>query len=686
MEERALDRIRSVRQLWRVENMDKHLLLTMQQTAYTEWWSDIEQYARRAISEPLPALHFELFRQFEDEGQRIPYEQVYFERRGRLGALALILLRLQAEQHRMSMGTRIGGANAALRQHTEHEQVWNRNEVLTALEEALWDVCGEYTWCLPAHLPSGAATPAWQEIDLFSAETAGMLAELSILLAGMIDQRIIERMHLEIRRRVLDVLVDQERHFGWETAEHNWSAVCASGCGIAGLLVEQHDERQQLILKRVLKALDYFLRGYGDDGGCAEGIGYWVYGFGYFTYLIDMLEATGYPVQLSEAQQRKIRAIAAFPQATHLSSGVFVNFSDSEERQTLPTGLLSRLAQRQALEISLPLELPLFSEDHCHRWAHVLRDLLWSEPEHRGVDRTLAYKEATRTTDAMYIDMNEIGHYWHNLEWLVVPGRVGFAAKGGHNDEPHNHNDLGSFIIHGGGQNLLCDPGAGMYTQAYFAPGREAILHISSAGHSVPCVNGLEQQSGREHTAVVLDIEQRAQETLFALELAAAYPEAAGLQSFIRHFHWQPLASEDDSTSRAELEVHDRFIFKEQIGANNIGVFGVTTGAGIQISERFMSRIKPQLGEHFVLWQGEQALVRLDIDRERYEVDIEELASHDHEGQPITLYRTKLTVTWNTHELNRAGEIDRSIPDASILDAQKPDLHCAFVFTVISQQ
>ena len=33
-----------------------------------------------------------------------------------------------------------------------------------------------------------------------------------------------------------------------------------------------------------------FLDGFASDGGCAEGVVYWAYGFGYFTYAADLLE------------------------------------------------------------------------------------------------------------------------------------------------------------------------------------------------------------------------------------------------------------------------------------------------------------------------------------------------------------------------------------------------------------
>ena len=35
--------------------------------------------------------------------------------------------------------------------------------------------------------------------------------------------------------------------------------------------------------------MDYYLQGFGPDGACLEGLGYWNYGFGYFVYYADLL-------------------------------------------------------------------------------------------------------------------------------------------------------------------------------------------------------------------------------------------------------------------------------------------------------------------------------------------------------------------------------------------------------------
>lgn len=144
----------------------------------------------------------------------------------------------------------------------------------------------------------------WQQVDLFASETAQTLAEIILLLGEQLDSHVVAQVRGEVERRVLEPVFWEPRHFQWETADHNWAAVCASGCGIAALLLAEDDPRKATAIEKMLGSLDCFLAGYREDGGCPEGVGYWVYGFGYFIYFADMLgELTG-GLWMSSARKR----------------------------------------------------------------------------------------------------------------------------------------------------------------------------------------------------------------------------------------------------------------------------------------------------------------------------------------------------------------------------------------------
>jgi hypothetical protein len=108
------------------------------------------------------------------------------------------------------------------------------------------------------------------------------------------------------------------------------------------------------------------------------------------------------------------------------------------------------------------------------------------------------------------------------------------AVKGGHNQELHNQNDVGSLIVHIDGESLITDPGRGKYTRQYFGPERYDYLVNSSRGHSVPVVNGFLQPVGRESAAKVLEHSHGADRDVLALDMTAAYPAKAGLVSLRR--------------------------------------------------------------------------------------------------------------------------------------------------------
>jgi hypothetical protein len=123
------------------------------------------------------------------------------------------------------------------------------------------------------------------------------------------------------------------------------------------------------------------------------------------------------------------------------------------------------------------------------------------------------------------------------------------ALKAGHNAEHHNQNDVGSFMVNAGGENLLVDPGRGLYNRAYFSARRYENIFANSYGHSVPRIGGALQGAGADYRGTLLETSTKRAK----IEFAKAYPVAA-LQSATREF-----VLEDNGT----LHLHDTFSFTE---------------------------------------------------------------------------------------------------------------------------
>lgn len=485
--------------------------------AYRQDLEEIESEGERLLREELPELGYGLFSIFRDTGSRLEYERVYFERRRRLNTFALLCL--SAPDSKL---------------YESH------------LHEAIWSICREYSWCLPAHL--GEHDDPVQSIDLFSAETGFTLAEISLLLGERLPKRLRHLIEGEVNRRVLGPFL-AGGVYSWETAPHNWSAVCAGSVGATALLLEFNKEALTDVLLRVQASLECYLRGFGEDGACLEGLGYWNYGFSYFVYFADLLRSRTRG-ELDWFARGKVRRIASFPQKCYLGGRAVANFSDSLPTHPIQMGLSHKLA-----ELYPELELPPsdlradYRDDHCSRWAPALRNLIWRNPALIGGKR----------------EWDSAACYMPDAQWLIsryrsAAGMFGFAAKGGHNGEPHNHNDLGHFMLLADGLALVADLGCGEYTADYFGAGRYTYVCNGSQGHAVPLIDGHGQEAGGERAAAVLEASTGETEDRFRLELAGAYPRASAPKSYIRSFAWH-------KSELPVLEMQDLFHFARPPGS-----------------------------------------------------------------------------------------------------------------------
>jgi hypothetical protein len=110
------------------------------------------------------------------------------------------------------------------------------------------------------------------------------------------------------------------------------------------------------------------------------------------------------------------------------------------------------------------------------------------------------------------------------------------AAKGGHNGESHNHNDIGSFIVSCDGRPLVVDAGVGEYTRSTFDPDERYKLWTMQSGfHTLlPAVDGVMQAPGQEYAARDVAYEAGDASSSLSLDIAGAYPAEAGVSTWHR--------------------------------------------------------------------------------------------------------------------------------------------------------
>jgi len=430
---------------------------------------------------PIPSMSYRDFKLFFTTGDRDVYEKPYFDRRWMLDTAALMSL-IYPENH----------------------------DYLVRLMDVIYAICDEYTWCLPAH--QGVLEKNNNSvIDLFAAETGLYLAEIDTLLGDRLDPLIRDRIHVEIDRRIFTPFLSTkpyEHYSWWETGTSNWTAVCMGS--VACTFMHLRPDASRELLPRFEASMACFLRGYGDDGVCEEGGSYWNYGFGFFLLYADMVR-TFTEGEIDHFKSPKVKAIATFYQKTLLSGNACISFADADPIGAVNLGRTHYLMREYPNEVVMPVGSFTYTERA--KFSIHLRSALWFCEDFAASD----------------LPIGEF--YAADAQWFIKrTPHYGFAAKGGHNQEPHNHNDVGSFIFAKNGRQLICDIGFGLYTRQYFREERYDIFEPSSRSHSLPIIDGKCQYNGKPSCARNAAYEN----SVFSMDLAAAYsrPEEHILRTF----------------------------------------------------------------------------------------------------------------------------------------------------------
>ncbi len=456
---------------------------------------------------PIPETTYSRYRHFTMHGGRGAYEAPYNLKRERLSAMVLHhLLGLEA--------------------------------FTDAIHDYLWSICEESTWVVPAH--------QGRSIDLYGAETGLDLADILYWLGDDIDVDVRQRVRMEVERRILDPYLRYHFDHRWARSHDNWNAVCNSMVASTFLLIEPEPARVAQALRTALDGLAVYLdHAFAADGSTGEGVNYWHYGMSKFVVLAELLYARSDGAVDLLASER-VRRIAAYPASVQLSASSFASFSDSTEQVTFHPGIIARLSERTG-ERSLLNLLAVPREPQSGSLTSLLRYMLWGNgvttaPPHID-DAVLADGGVVRLTGRASGEVSIV---------LMV--------KAGHNDENHNHNDVGSFIVHVGDESLLVDPGPGRYDRAYFSDNRYDSIFANSYGHSVPRVNEQLQGTGQEFTGTFMEMALDATPKRVTLDIGHAYP-VDGLASAVRQFS---LAG--DGTVVQRIELCDTFRFKDTPG------------------------------------------------------------------------------------------------------------------------
>jgi hypothetical protein len=455
--------------------------------------------AEKELGQPLPDQPDSLYLEFSKTGNRTHWQDVASKRRGRIRDLALA------------------------------ECLENKGRFIGPFESTVAALCAEKTWVMPAH--DGSLSNFKGEAivpDLGATGLAAEMAEADYLLGDRLSGKTRQLIREEVRRRVLapfkDMIEGRQKEAFWVRAKMNWNAVCVGNTVFAALTLLDSREERAFYAAAGEHSIRYFLMGFPPDGYCAEGVGYWNYGFGHFILLTETLRrATGGKLDLMD--DPKAVAPALFWQRSEVLPGVYPSISDCSPGTKPDLQFAAYVCRRLDLELEgRKLVGKIGTLSQTLMLASLDEKLPPLRREARAVNRLRSYFEGGGVL------ISRSGWEGSNVFAAVL--------KGGNNDEPHNHNDLGSFSALLGGNMLVCDPGGEVYTKRTFGPRRYESKVLSSFGHAVPVVAGQMQRTGAEARAIVLETNFTDGRDLYRLDLQSAYavPE---LQKLERTFLFQ---------------------------------------------------------------------------------------------------------------------------------------------------
>lgn len=431
------------------------------------------------------------------------------------------------------------------------ELVEGKGRFMTQIIDGVWHTCDMESWVLSAHLITQQSkralpNPAEQIIDLTSGDVGSLLAWGLYFFKeswDVIDPVIAERVLSKLKERIMVPFMERS-DFWWQafrentTSVNNWNPWCNENVLLVFLLVEKDEERRAKAVYKTMQSVDRFLNFVKEDGACEEGPSYWGHAAGkLYDYLQILYYATNGYINCFDLQM--VKDMGEYIAKSYVGAGWVVNFADASARTVLSPGLVYRYGKAVGSNEMKALVKKLIADN---------TDIDKRIVEGRDVFRSLENIGSTNDIQQLPDFFESYTNKWYpQTEFCYMKNNsFFFAAKGGHNGESHNHNDIGTFSLYVNEMPFLIDVGVGTYTKQTFGKDRYSIWTMQSNYHNLPLVNGKPQLAGAQYRSS--NVRFNAQAGVLSMDISGAYGKEALLKSWIRSFTLKPneLSIEDD--------------------------------------------------------------------------------------------------------------------------------------------
>lgn len=466
-------------------------------------------------------------------------------------------LEFERTGNRQIMEKPFGDNNQAIMQLLLAELAEGKGRFIDQLINGVFHTCEMTSWALSAHLitqPSHRALPdsQYQLIDLTAGDLGGLLSWTYYFMHDefdKIDPEISKRLYRELDKRIMTPYLENN-NFWWLAWNYkgqmvnNWNPWCNSNALMTFMLLEDNPDRLSDAVYRSMISVDRFLNYVHSDGACEEGPSYWGHASGKaLDYLVLLEYITNGKISVFDNSQ--IKSMGEYIAKSYVGNGWVVNFADASAKGGGDPYLIYRYGKA-------------VDSDELKQFASMLNSKNSISFTGRDVFRTL---EALRISDelANYTEKYKSSNFtWYpETEFCYLRNdKAFFAAKGGYNDESHNHNDAGTFSLWVNNTPVIIDAGVGTYTKQTFSSERYSIWTMQSNYHNLPMINGVPQKYGRKFKAN----DAKASKNSFSVEIASAYPDEAAVESWVRSYKF----------SKNSLTISDDFKLSESKSPNVI--------------------------------------------------------------------------------------------------------------------
>ena len=481
-------------------------------TVSDEIKAQVFEHADAILQQDVPQLFASEYMMFRTNGNRTVYEKKFFERRENMFTLAFA------------------------------EYLQKQGKYTSKLCDYVWLILEESTWVVPAHNKANDKDNAFltnaymgtvEYIDLFSAYTGACLAFVYYLCKDILNgvtTIICDRLLYELDKKIITPYLSDYPTNAWWMGKrpggaNNWDPWINSNILTVTALTVKDTKKREEIVKMAMGALDNFTASYHSDGGCDEGPSYWrVAGGALYNACLVLYDISGGYINIFHDPLTV--NIAEYMAKAHICGNYFTNFADAPAQFSF--------VDHWQLDFAKFCSSRLMEDFSRYQIGGMT-------PVYVGAGRNCPYRLLRAYSygtlpKSDYVPTQKV---WFDGIGVAITRELEqmdkglyLAVKGGHNNESHNHNDVGSFIIFADGTPVFIDLGVGEYTKKTFSPNRYSIASMRSEFHNLPTFNGVGQMNGRSFEAK--DYKYNEENGALEADITNAYPENAGLERYVR--------------------------------------------------------------------------------------------------------------------------------------------------------